>query len=357
MTEYWSFGRSEPTKIAEAARIDEADGWDGLVFTDSQNLRPDVYVVMATVAAATKRLKVSPGVSNPTTRHPATSAGAIAALQAESNGRASFGIGRGDSALAYIGLAPASLKVFERYVSNVQTFLSGGRVPFSELELAGKTVDTLELGDEPAESWLRWMPADLPKVPVEVVGTGPKVIAIGGRHADIVTFTVGADLERLAWGIDTARAAAREAGRDDSELRFGAYVNIACHPDITVARKLVSGGLASFSRFSAMHGTPVGPLSGGADDVVRKIRDSYDMKRHGEPESSQTEVMTDEFIDRFGVVGDPDQVSERIKGIVDLGFDRLILTIPNQAARERYPEETVEAHRCLVKDVLPRLPR
>jgi hypothetical protein len=33
------------------------------------------------------------------------------------------------------------------------------------------------------------------------------------------------------------------------------------------------------------------------------------------------------------------------------------MTIPNQATRERYPEECAGAHRHLVTDVLPNLPR
>ena len=357
MTEYWGFGRSEPGRIAEFARIDEADGWDGVVYTDSQNLRPDVYAVMATAVAATTTLKVSPGVTNPVTRHPAVSASAIAAIHAESGGRASYGIGRGDSALAYIGAAPSSLSVFERYVRNLQTYLSGGKVPFDQLETAGKSVTTLELGGEPGDSWLRWLDPALPKVPVEVVGTGPKVIAIGGRHADIVTFTVGADIERLRWGVETARDAAREAGRPESELQFGAYVNVACHDDIDVARKLVSGGLASFSRFSAMHGTPTGPMSGGADKVVRDIRDNYDMTSHGQPGSAQTAVLTDDFIDRFAVVGDPDRFLSKIKEIIAVGIDRIVLHIPNQATREQFPEEATQAHHQLIKQVLPQLPR
>lgn len=356
MTEYWGFGRSEPGRVAGLAAADEADGWDGLVYVDSQNLRMDVFVTMASALAATTRLKVSPGVTNPVTRHPAVAASAIAALSAEFGGRASYGIGRGDSALAYIGLAPCSMATFDRYVRNVQAYLSRERVPFDQLEAVGKTIDTLELGDEPEESWLRWLTDDVPKPPVEVVATGPKAIGVGGRHADLVTFTVGADDERLRWGIETARAAAAEAGRDPDELRFGAYLNVVAHPDLEVARRLVAGGLASFSRFAAMHGSTTGPVSGGDAAVLKGIRDRYDMTRHGEPESSQTEVLTPEFIDRFGVVGDASRVTEHIAEIVDLGFERLVLMTPNQATRERYPEDCADAHRYLVSEVLPGLP-
>jgi 5,10-methylenetetrahydromethanopterin reductase len=355
MPEYWTHGTSYPTRIAEVARKLESDGWDGVIFSDTQNLRMDVYITLALVIASTTRLKVSAGVTNPVTRHPAVAASAHAGLQAASGGRASFGIGRGDSALAYIGMAPCSMDVFERYVRAVATYLRGGRVPFDELPMSGKSVSTLHLGDEPAESWLRWLDPSVPKVPVEVVASGPKALAVGARHADIVTFTVGADLERLKWGMDTVKEASRAAGRDESELKFGAFLNVACHSDIRTARMLVSGGLASFSRFAAMHGTPTGPLTADTEEVVRSIRDRYDMKHHGEPGSAQTSVMTDEFIDRFGVVGDADAVARRVQEIADLGFERIYLETPSQPTRDRHPSECAAADKRMAGEVLPKL--
>lgn len=358
MTEYWTMGESVPTQVAVAARQAEEDGWDGIVYVDSQNLRPDCFTNMAFALAATTRLKVSPGVTNPLTRHPAVAASSIASLNLESGGRCSYGIGRGDSALAYIGLAPCSVPFFERYVRNVKQYLTGGRVAFSDLGLdpdaAG--VDSLHLHDQPTESWLRWLPAGSPTVPVEVVATGPKVIAVGGRHADMVTFTLGADPDRIAWGIETARASARDSGRDPSELRFGAYVNLACHDDIDTARKLVSGGLASFSRFAAMHGKAVGPGS-AMTDVIEKISSSYDMKHHGEPDSSQTSVMPNEFIDRFGIVGDAASCLARLNDLAGLGLDRIYVFTPNQGTRERYPRESERSRTITVQEMLPGLHR
>jgi 5,10-methylenetetrahydromethanopterin reductase len=355
MPEYWTYGTSNPTRVPDVARRIEADGWDGVIFSDTQNLRMDVYITLALVAASTTSLKFSAGVTNPVTRHPAVAASAHAGLQAASGGRASFGIGRGDSALAYIGMAPSSVDVFEHYVQAVATYLAGGRVPFDALPRSGRTVDTLHLGDEPAESWLRWLDPSVPKVPVEVIASGPKTLAVGARHADIVTLTVGADQERLQWGMETTRHASRAVGRDESKLRFGAYVNVACHSDIATARTLVSGGLASFSRFAAMHGTPTGPLSADTEEVVRSIRNSYDMKHHGEPGSAQTAVLTDDFIDRFGVVGDPDAIVQRVQEIVMLGFDRIYLSTPSQPTRELYPDECAESDKLMASAVLPML--
>src|ERR1700750_1656295 len=87
-------------KTAALARQVEAWGYDGLLVADSQNLNADVWVEVALAAAATERIHVGPGVTNPVTRHPAVTASAAATLQVASAGRAVLGLGRGDSALS-----------------------------------------------------------------------------------------------------------------------------------------------------------------------------------------------------------------------------------------------------------------
>ena len=107
MTEVWATGISLPGVAVRMAQRAEADGFDGWFVVDSQNLAGDCYVALAQAAAATERIRLGTGVTNPYTRHPAVTASAIASVHAESGGRAVLGIGRGDSALAHLGLAPA----------------------------------------------------------------------------------------------------------------------------------------------------------------------------------------------------------------------------------------------------------
>ena len=65
---------------------------------------------MTTAATlATGRLRLSLSTSNPGTRHPAVAAAAIASVAAMAGPRVRYGIGHGDSALAYVGGAPASV--------------------------------------------------------------------------------------------------------------------------------------------------------------------------------------------------------------------------------------------------------
>jgi 5,10-methylenetetrahydromethanopterin reductase len=349
-------GVSLPTLAARQAERAEAAGWDGILMVDSQNLAGDTYVALAMCAHATERIGLATGVTNPWTRHPAVTASAIATVQAESQGRAVLGIGRGDSALAHIGLAPAPVRQLERYVAQVQAYLRGEGVPFDELPAAGDgappTLDHLGLADAPVDSRLAWVRREQPKVPVDIAATGPKVIAVAGRVADRVTFAVGADPDRLRWAIDTVRKARADAGLDAESLAIGAYINVVAHSDMDTARQLASGGLASFARFSVMHGKATGPVGDSQREVLEDISRRYDMTHHTRADGAQTGALTADFIDRFGVVGPPERCVERIVELAGLGIDRFAIIGPSAGADRR---EAELARQTFENEVIPAL--
>ena len=96
----WTFAYPDVRQIGEYARRAEEAGWDGISVGDVQSASGDMYVAMTLAAMATERIKIGSDVTNPLTRHPVITAGAIASVQRVSDGRAVLGIGRGDSALA-----------------------------------------------------------------------------------------------------------------------------------------------------------------------------------------------------------------------------------------------------------------
>ena len=232
--ETWTLLPCVPKVAARDAKRAEAEGWTGVLLADSQNLAAELVVELALCIAATERILVSPGVTNPVTRHPAVLAGALATLQAESGGRAVVEIGRGDSALAHLGLAPMKLGPFRRYVDALRTYLRGGEVEFDPgFTPSGlANVASLELGRAPEASALRWLRPNQPPVPVGVAATGPKVIELAAVAADGVSFSVGADLDRVGWAIERASKARVDADLDPESLRLAAFVNVAVHDDV-----------------------------------------------------------------------------------------------------------------------------
>jgi 5,10-methylenetetrahydromethanopterin reductase len=348
----WMLTTSSPTRAGQTALVAEEQGFDGIAVVDSQNLSGDSYVTLTAMALATKGLGIGTGVTNPVTRHPAITASAAASIQRLSGGRMVLGIGRGDSALAHLGKAPARLTTMQRYLEVLQGYLKGEEVEFSRLnfhEQVAPDVATLGLADTPDSSCLRWINDRDTKVPVEVAVTGPRMIEMAALNADRVMFALGADLERLKWGIDLARKTAKQAGRN---IQLGAYINLAAHPDRDKARKLVQGGLSTFARFSVMHGEVRGTISADQRAVLERLHDQYNMKTHTRTDSAQANVLTADFIDQYAVVGSTDECITRLKAIEALGIDKVIVIGPTAAADR---DAARESQILLAKQVLPAL--
>jgi 5,10-methylenetetrahydromethanopterin reductase len=348
----WTLTHSRPSNALAVARRAEAAGWHGMLVVDSQNLSADSYVGLTLAAAGTETIGLGTGVTNSVTRHPAVTASAAMAVQDVSNGRMFLGIGRGDSALAHLGRSPARLAGFERYIDVLQRYMRGEAVAFDEIPMAddiAAPVADLELADHPEWSRIRWFKSEVAKVPVEVAATGPRVIAMAGRLADRVMFTVGAVEERLRWGIDTANAARTAAGLSGG-VAAGAYVNLVCHPDRAVARDLARGGLTTFARFSVMHGSVSGPASESEQSTFNSLHHGYDMKSHTRADSQQAALLDDEFVDRHAIVGPPDYCIERLESLAALGIDKVAISGPT-AGTDR--DEARRAMALLDEEVVP----
>ncbi|MCB0859959.1 MAG: LLM class flavin-dependent oxidoreductase [Solirubrobacterales bacterium] len=329
--EVWIHQFSFAGKTAPAARQIEEWEFDGMRLADSQDLNADIWVELALASEVTSTLKLGPGVTNLVTRHPAVTASSASTLQVESGGRVVLGLGRGDSAVSKIGLGSQPVAEFEAGLGRLQALLSGESV-------------TLENGTEAAIEWLA--AAGAPKVPVVVAATGPKVISVGARHAEMVDFTVGAEPTRLEWAIDHARQAA--GGHDVS---LGAFLDIGVSEDLATARNLIRGSTAILARFG-VESTSTEGLSDQTRAGIEQLAAEYEEAGHGKSKSVAAQGLSDEFIDRFGVCGPPDQVVERLKQLAALGLDRVVM-VPGSLDAD--PDAVTESNRLFAEQVLPRL--
>ncbi len=352
MIEFWRAGGSESSTSMERARSIEAQGWDGQMFMDSQSLSADPYVMMGVWAAATERLKLSTGVTNPFTRHPAVTAASVATLQSISNGRAVLGIGRGDSALAYLGYAPVKLDAFRRALQDLQTLLSGGAVAFETHDnSSASSLETISLGHRPDATRLKWLPEGMPKVALDVAATGPKVIEMSATIAEQVTFSVGAIPERISWALDIARNARNRQGLSDQGISYGAQIIVVCHTDIEAVREAAASFVAPLARFQVIQGAPAGPKSGGDAENFNVIRGGYDMTKHSKTISHEKlsgASLTQEFVERFAIVGTPEHCTERLLQLTALGIERFVIVGPGF-----HPEARNDGKSLFVTEVMP----
>jgi len=355
MLEIWRAGGSNTGASRPLVEAVEAAGWDGQMFMDSQSLSADPYVQMGAWAAWSERLHLSPGVTNPLTRNLAVTAASIVTVQAVSGGRAVLGIGRGDSALAYLGLAPARLRTFERALLSLQALLSGGEIDFADSGERGGadegSLHGLSLGARPESVRLRWLPPDLPKVPLDVAATGPKVIAMGAQIAERVTVSIGAEVERMRWALDLAEAARLEAGR--GPVSYGAQVVVVCHPDDATAMAVAMSMVPPLARFQVMQGAAAGPAGDGDASSYGALREGYDMTKHGgvhEQQRLTTGELTPDFVRRFAIVGSPDQCYARLQELRAAGLERFVVVGPGF-----YPPDWGDTASVFEREVIPAL--
>jgi 5,10-methylenetetrahydromethanopterin reductase len=156
-----------PTDFVEYrdwVRAAEAFGFDRLGTGDSTTLWADPFVALGFAATQTTSIELTVTGTNPVTRHPVASAGAIESVQILSGGRCSYALGSGDSSVANISHARSSLAEVEEYGRAVRDLCAGRVASYRGAELH-----------------MRW--ATQP-VPVLLCAEGPKTQVLAGQFAD-----------------------------------------------------------------------------------------------------------------------------------------------------------------------------
>jgi len=314
------------SEIADLISHAEGLGFAGAWVADSQSIFRDCYAALTLAADRTTTIGLATGVTNPLTRHPAVTAGALATLQEQSAGRAVCGIGVGESAVQTIGRTPARLAELEQATHVLRGLLSGESVSW-----------------EGAEIRLTWTHTP---VPIWFASTGPRSLRLGGRLADGVLFQVGAAPELVTYALRAIDAGADEAARDGREV--GRLVRLACSVarDRDWARREVRGYVAAAA--GTVYGSvPHDSIPADLLDDLRRIKEQYDYFEHASATARHEELITDRIIDAISISGTPDEAVPRFRELVELGVDGFVLPITTSD-----PRATMEV---LASDVIPRV--
>ena len=80
------------------------------------------------------------------------------------------------------------------------------------------------------------------------------------------------------------------------------------------------------------------------------------LARHSAPQKRhpQAGTLTDDFIDRFAIVGPPDRCIERLRSLKALGLDKVAISA---AARGVAPQDVAVARELIARHVLPGMRR
>ena len=339
MTEIGIVMEPVPKCSAEMAPLLEDMGFDIVLCPDTQNLSADPYGQLALMANATKSLKIGTGVTHPVTRETAVTASAMASLQEESQGRAICGIGRGDSSAAHIGKRQATTEELRRCVVTLKRYLNG---------------EAVESGN--MQSPIRWIdPKVISPVPIDIACTGPRTIEMACDVADRVSFAVGSAFERVEWAMNTAKEHLEKTGRSKDSLQIGAYINLICDHDekraISLARMLA--GLVA--HFTAMKGASTEHLPDKLLPVTQQLQTDYDMKNHSSEKGQHLDLIDDDFIEWFSIVGSPQKCIDRLGKLLDLGLDHIYILggSPIAEPRDARVRAMVEQTEVFANEVLP----
>jgi probable F420-dependent oxidoreductase len=269
----------DPVRWAAQLRQLEDLGFSGVAVSEhySQGWAMDALTAMNFALSVTTRLRVGPLVLNNDLHHPGRLAKAIATADVLSHGRAGLGLGAGWLAADYraLGVAldppPVRLSRLAEALQIIRAYFAGETVTFH--------------GDHYRIEQLEALPAPVqqPRPPILVGGSGHRLLALGGRQADIVGINTrpGPDEldEAAARALSRARlnervgwveAAASAAGRPRPELQFSCY-------DVNVAGVQVTATRPSFGDYVHVHQELIGDSPVSLRGDVAKCAD--DLRR------------------------------------------------------------------------------
>ena len=291
----------------ELTRRAEALGFEYGWLFDSHVLWRDPYPLLTLMIGATSTMRFGTCVTNPATREPSVTASTLAVLSEISNGRVDLGIGRGDSARRVLGKAPTSMKDLEAAVTLIRGLVAG-----TSMEHEGTALH------------LPWTKGH--RLPVWIAGYGPMALSLAGRLGDGALLQIG-DPDLIRWFAGQVQGAATASGRTSPvEIMAAAPSYIG---DLATGRERIRW-------FPALVGNHVVDLINkyeGAlpESLTRYVRDreGYNYLHHAEVGSSNASFVTDDIVDRFGLVGSVEDLVNKLVELDKAGVTQFNLYLMN----------------------------
>ncbi|MHC5907131.1 TIGR03842 family LLM class F420-dependent oxidoreductase [Streptomyces sp. S6] len=299
------------SRVIELMKRAEDNGFTyGWTF-DSAVLWQEPFVIYSQILAQTSKLTVGPMVTNPGTRTWEVTASTFATLNDMFGNRTVCGIGRGDSAMRVAGRTPNTLARISEAMKVIRALGSG-----QEADLGGTVVK------------FPWAKPDA-RLPVWMAAYGPKALKMTGEEADGFILQL-ADLYLTEYMVKAVKDAAAAAGRDPDAVRIcvaaPAYVTADDSPEaLAHAREqcrwfggMVGNHVADLVSKYGEHSSQV------PDELTEyiKSREGYDYSHHGRSGNPDTQFVPDEIVDRFCVIGTPEQHVEKLNALRALGVDQ-----------------------------------
>jgi probable F420-dependent oxidoreductase len=298
-------------RVVDLARKAEAFGFKYVWTFDSHILWEEPYVIYSKILNETRNITIGPMVTNPATRDITVTASVFATLNEMYGNRTVIGIGRGDSAVRVTNGKPVTVAELREAVVNLKGLVNGESVDYNGNDIR-----------------LPW--AAESRTPVWVAAYGPKVLALTGEVGDGFILQL-ADPSIAEWTIKAVKDAAKAAGRDPDAVKICVAAPAYVTEDVAHARDQLRwfGGMVGNHVADIVDRYGDGGEGGGAvpqalTDYI-KGRKGYDYNDHGQAGNTHTDFVPDEIIDRFCIIGPPEEQIRRLEELKSLGVDQFAL--------------------------------
>ncbi|MGB4324790.1 MAG: TIGR03842 family LLM class F420-dependent oxidoreductase [Candidatus Nanopelagicales bacterium] len=295
-------------RVVDLARRAETFGFSYVWTFDSHILWEEPYVIYSKILDETRKIKIGPMVTNPATRDITVTASVFATLNEMYGNRTVIGIGRGDSAVRVTNGKPVTVGELRQSVIELKGLVNGESV-----EYKGNNIRLPWAGDS--------------RTDVMVAAYGPKVLALTGEVGDGFILQL-ADPSIAEWTIKAVKDAAAAAGRDPESI----YICVAAPAYVTEDHAHARDQLRWFGGMVGNHvadiveryGDNGGAVPQALTDYI-KNRQGYDYNQHGQSGNTHTDFVPDEIIDRFCIIGPPEEHIRRLEELKALGVDQFAL--------------------------------
>ena len=295
-------------QCVKIGKMCEDAGFDMLFIADESPGIPfrDPFIIWAQIFAITKKIKIGTGVTNPYTRHPAMIASVLATLDEAAPGRVMLGISAGGSVpLIPTGNWPA-LKPLTAVREGIQV---------CRRLLAGETVDFQ--GEVIKCNKARIIGPPKQKIPIYMAARRPMMLSLLGEIAD------GALIDVTPWALNKIEEGARKANRTLSEIDIGSSLEIRVVRDELERKKALED--RKYSLTFRIPDTPIEQLEGRVT-AEEQVKIANALRTGGVP--AALPLITEEIVNKFAVIGTPEEVIEESRKRMTKGADFYWLSMP-----------------------------
>ena len=296
-------------ELRNYALVAEEAGFDSLWVTE-RYFHEETFSLLGFLAAATQRIRLGLGVTNPYTRNPALMGMSAATLDRISGGRFLLGLGRSDKWMieGRMGMPyERPLDTMRETVGQLRQLLAGERVNGAGVYWDLKAV---RLAVKPVQE----------RLPIYLAAIGPKALRLAGAVADGVLLNAYVPASYVRYAVQEIAAAAREAGRDP------ASIDIACMLIVRLTDDPARLMPALKERMVRLLAEPfVGEVlleRGGFDPgILPSLRATAE----SQGEKAAVDLITDAMVEAFYLLGDAPECRRRIAEYREAGVDHPLL--------------------------------